>query len=189
MTTFDGDTAPLHHDGIPSPWICRHAQWIRTGGQVLDLACGSGRHTRWLAANHWQVHAVDRNETALAELQQLANVSTMATDLENDTWPYSGHHFDGIVVSRYLHRPLLPKLIESLHAGGVLIYETFMDGNERFGRPKNPDFLLRSNELLDVFFPHLTVIAYQQGEFQEPDPAVIQRICAVSKRHNNQALE
>jgi len=189
MTKHNGDTALLQHEGIPSPWICRYAQLIRKGGQVLDLACGSGRHTRWLADNHWQVNAVDRNEAALAELQQLANVSTMAADLENDIWPYSGRRFDGIVVSRYLHRPLLPQLIESLHAGGVLIYETFMDGNERFGRPKNPDFLLRSNELLEVFFPHMTVIAYQEGEFQEPGPTVIQRICAVSKRHNNQSLE
>lgn len=185
MTKLNSDTAPLQHEGIPSPWICHYAQLIRKGGQVLDLACGSGRHTRWLAANHWQVNAVDRDEQALARLQQLPNVSTMIADLENDTWPYSDHRFDGIVVSRYLHRPLLPKLIESLRAGGVLIYETFMDGNERFGRPKNPDFLLRSNELLEVFFPHLTVIAYQQGEFQEPDPAVMQRVCAVSKRFNN----
>ena len=185
MTEHNGNTAPLQQEGIPSPWICRYAPLIRSGGQVLDLACGSGRHTRWLATNNWRVNAVDRDAAAIAGLQQLSNVSTMVADLENDIWPYSGHRFDGIVVSRYLHRPLLPRLIESLHTGGVLIYETFMDGNERFGRPKNPDFLLRSNELLEVFFPHLTVIAYQQGEFQEPGPTVMQRICAVSERRNN----
>lgn len=185
MTNHNGNTVPLQHEGIPSPWICRYAQLIPSGGQVLDLACGSGRHARWLAANNWKVNAVDHDAQALAGLQQLSNVSTLVADLENDIWPYSGHRFHGIVVSRYLHRPLFPRLIESLHAGGVLIYETFMDGNERFGRPKNPDFLLRSNELLEVFSPHLTVIAYQQGEFHEPDHAVVQRICAVSeKRHN-----
>lgn len=171
--------------GTPSPWICHYAQLITNGGQVLDLACGNGRHARWLAANNWQVHAVDRDVQSLTELQQLPNISTTVADLENDVWPYSGCRFHGIVVSRYLHRPLLPRLIESLHSGGVLIYETFMDGNERFGRPKNPDFLLRSNELLEVFFPQLTVIAYQQGEFHEPNPAVMQRICAVSQKRNN----
>lgn len=185
MTNHSGNTVQFQHEGIPSPWICRYAQLIRSGGQVLDLACGSGRHARWLAANNWRVNAVDRDSEALAGLQQLPNISTLVADLENDIWPYSGHRFHGIVVSRYLHRPLLPRLIESLHAGGVLIYETFMDGNERFGRPKNPDFLLRSNELLEVFSPHLTVIAYQQGEFQEPDSTVMQRICAMSKRRNN----
>ncbi len=185
MTNHNGNTVPLQHEGVPSPWICHYAQLIRSGGQVLDLACGSGRHTRWLAANNWQVNAVDSDAQALAGLQQLSNVSTLIADLENDIWPYSGHRFHGIVVSRYLHRPLFPRLIESLHAGGVLIYETFMDGNERFGRPKNPDFLLRSNELLEVFSPHLTVIAYQQGEFQEPGSTVMQRICAVSERRNN----
>lgn len=185
MTKHNGNTAPLQPEGIPSPWICHYAKLIRSGGQVLDLACGSGRHARWLAANNWRVNAVDRDATALAGLQQLSNVSTKIADLENDIWPYADHRFDGIVVSRYLHRPLLPRLIESLNAGGVLIYETFMEGNERFGRPKNPDFLLRSNELLEVFFPHLTVIAYQQGEFQEPGPTVMQRICAVSERRNS----
>ena len=195
MTKGERDTSTLQarghfylaltHEGIPSPWICHYAHLIRSGGQVLDLACGSGRHARWLAANNWRVDAVDRDATALAGLQQLSNISTRVADLENDIWPYSDHRFDGIVVSRYLHRPLLPRLIESLHSGGVLIYETFMDGNERFGRPKNPNFLLRSNELLEVFFPHLTVIAYQQGEFQEPGPTVMQRICAVSERRNN----
>lgn len=184
MLKHNENTIPLQNLGIPSPWVCRYAELIRSGGQVLDLACGNGRHARWLAANHWQVHAVDRDVVALAELQQLPNISTTVADLENDIWPYSNHRFHGIVVSRYLHRPLLPRLIESLHAGGVLIYETFMDGNERFGRPKNPNFLLRSNELLEVFFPHLTVIAYQQGEFQELNPAFMQRICAVSKRRD-----
>ena len=185
MTKHNEKTAPLQPEGIPSPWICHYAKLIRSGGQVLDLACGSGRHVRWLAANNWRVNAVDRDATALAGLQQLSNVSTKIADLENDIWPYGDHRFDGIVVSRYLHRPLLPRLIESLHVGGVLIYETFMEGNERFGRPKNPNFLLRSNELLEVFFPHLTVIAYQQGEFQEPGPTIMQRICAVSERRNN----
>lgn len=179
MTTHDEKAVSHIHEDMPSPWICQYAPLIRSGGQVLDLACGNGRHARWLAANDWKVHAVDRNTAALARLQQLSNISTLVADLEKDHWPYSDHRFDGIVVSRYLHRPLLPRLIESLQVGGVLIYETFMDGNERFGRPQNPDFLLRSNELLKSFLPHLTIIAYQQGEHHTPGSAVMQRICAV----------
>ena len=185
MTNHNEHSSLLPHEGIPSPWVCHHAQLIHNGGQVLDLACGRGRHAHWLANNNWQVHAVDHDKDAIAGLQHLPNISTLVADLENDSWPYPDQRFHGIVVSRYLHRPLMPLLIESLHPGGVLIYETFMDGNERFGRPRNPNFLLRSNELLKTFSPHLTVIAYQQGEFQEPGPAVLQRICAVSDRHNN----
>jgi SAM-dependent methyltransferase len=178
MKKLNENAAP-QIDGVPSSWVCQHAWLIREGGEVLDLACGSGRHARWLAANGWRVSAVDRDEHALAKLQQLPNVTTLKADLEGGDWPYQGHQFDGVIVSRYLHRPLLLQLIQSLRTGGVLIYETFMEGNERFGRPSNPDFLLRSNELLDVFYPHLTVVAYQQGEFNEPTPMIVQRICAV----------
>ena len=185
MTEFNIPSVSLIDKNIPSPWICRYAQFIQAGGQVLDLACGSGRHTRWLATNNWKVYAADRNSAALAELQHIPNVLTIVTDLENDIWPFPNDYFDGIIVSRYLHRPLLSQLIESLQVGGVLIYETFMDGNEHYGRPRNPDFLLRSNELLETFFPHLTIIAYEQGEFHEPGPAVMQRICAISKKRNN----
>lgn len=106
-------------------------------------------------------------------------MTTLEADLEGGDWPYQGRQFDGVIVSRYLHRPLLLQLIRSLRTGGVLIYETFMEGGERFGGPSNPDFLLRSNELLDVFYPHLTVAAYQQGEFNEPGRVIVQRICAV----------
>lgn len=150
MKKLNENAAP-QIDGVPSSWVCQHAWLIREGGEVLDLACGSGRHARWLAANGWRVSAVDRDEHALAKLQQLPNVTTLKADLEGGDWPYQGHQFDGVIVSRYLHRPLLLQLIQSLRTGGVLIYETFMEGNERFGRPSNPDFLLRSNELLDVF--------------------------------------
>ena len=82
-------------------------------------------------------------------------------------------------MTNYLHRPLLPMLVQTLAPGGVVIYETFAAGNERFGRPSNPDFLLRPGELLQAFAA-LTVIAFEQGELSLPRPAVIQRIAAVA---------
>ena len=88
--------------------------------------------------------------------------------------------FDGIVVTNYLHRPLLPRLVESLAPGGVLIYETFAKGNEKLGRPRNPEFLLNPAELLDAFAPRLTIMAYEHAIEEEPTPAVRQRICAVN---------
>ncbi len=162
----------------PSLWVCRFSSLIPKGGEVLDLACGKGRHAKWLAAQGWQVEAVDRDPAALAEIQGIRNISTRQADLESGNWPYVGHHFHGVVVSRYLHRPLLPLLVDALHDGGVLIYETFMLGHECLGKPQNPDFLLRRSELLEAF-SQLSLVAFEQGEVRLPCPAVIQRFCAV----------
>jgi len=146
---------------------------------VLDLACGYGRHARWLIKQGYRVEAVDRDEQALAHLQGIPHLNAVAADLENDPWPFYGRRFDGIVVSRYLHRPLLPLLADCLRPQGVLIYETFMAGNERFGKPSNPDFLLKPNELLDVFARQLKIVAFEQGSVLKPKPAEIQRLCAI----------
>lgn len=161
----------------PSLWVERFAPLIPPGGRVLDLACGRGRHARFLAARGHAVEAVDRNAGALAALADTAGVSTREADLEGGPWPYFGHAFDGIVVTRYLHRPLLPNLLAALGEGGILIYETFMVGHERFGKPENPAFLLRAGELLELVRRRFTVIAFEQGEVNEPHPAVVQRIC------------
>lgn len=152
---------------------------IRLGGQVLDLACGYGRNAHWLARQGWQVLAVDRDPEALATLTGMPGIAALQADLEGAPWPLAGRRFDGIVVCRYLHRPLLPTLLESMAAGGVLIYETFMDGQETLGRPHNPDFLLRQDELLTTCKESLQVVAFEQGIFNEPEPAFLQRICAV----------
>ncbi len=125
----------------PSPWIARFAPLIPTGGDVLDLACGGGRHARLLAGLGYQVEAVDRDGDALAGLAGVVGVNTHQADLEGGSWPYYGRGFDGIVVSRYLYRPLMPNLFGSLVAGGILIYETFMVGQELFGNPSNPAYL------------------------------------------------
>lgn len=160
----------------PSAWVERHASLIPPQGRVLDVAAGSGRNARWLAAQGWQVEAVDKDQAALLSMQNSPGIRTRIADIENGPWPYLGQKFDGIVVCRYLHRPLFPALIENLSAVGILIYETFMLGHEAYGRPKNPDFLLRPNELLDVFVPPLIPVAFEQG-FDPSQQAVVQRIC------------
>ena len=162
-----------------SAWVRRFAALTAPGGTVLDLACGHGRHARLFAAGGGRVTAVDRDAQALAGLRGHPGIEALAADLEAGAWPLAGRRFDAIVVANYLHRPLFPRLIEALAEGGVLIYETFMLGNERFGRPSNPDFLLRPNELLELFAGCLNVVAFEQGEVAQPRPAVVQRLCAV----------
>ena len=167
-------------NGNPSRWVRRFAPLIAPGGRVLDLACGSGRHSLFLAAEGFRVEAVDRDAAAIAALAPLEpRVSARVADIEGGPWPYYGHVFDAVVVTNYLFRPLLPLIMNALDLNGVLIYETFMVGNERFGKPSNPAFLLRQGELLDVLRPKLNVVAFEQGEVELPRPAVVQRICAV----------
>ena len=163
-----------------SPWVQRYAPLI-PGGAVLDLACGSGRHTRHMAALGHSVVAVDRDPEALA-LAAGPDISTTAIDLEEQgaAWPFGPDRFAGIVVTNYLHRPLIGAMLSSLAPNGVLIYETFADGNAQFGKPSNPDFLLQPGELLDWARQHgLRVVAFEDGVVAAPKPAMVQRICAV----------
>ena len=164
----------------PSPWVVRHAQSIRAGGKVLDLACGSGRHACFLAGLGYSVLAVDRDAEALAAMPATPAVITRQLDLEGEDWPLAGQVFDGIVVTNYLWRPRLPDVLALLAPGGVLIYETFMVGNEAYGKPSNPDFLLRSQELRAVAAAAgLREIAFDEGYVATPRPALRQAICAV----------
>ncbi len=160
------------HDIVaPSGWVARWAPLI-TRGRALDLACGAGRHARLLADLGHEVTALDR------EPQSLAGVRFVRADLEDGSpWPLPGETFQGVVVANYLHRPLFPLIEAALAPGGVLIYETFMAGNERFGKPSNPAFLLAPGELWAAF-GSLHVIAFEQGLSLQPKRAVLQRICA-----------
>ena len=142
-----------------------------TRGPVLDLASGGGRHAIYFAQRGLQVVAVDR------EPQVIPGVDFVQADLEVGPWPFAGRRFAAIVVTNYLHRPLFPVLVESLEEGGVLVYETFMAGNEKFGRPSNPAFLLKPGELLAAFAA-LTPLAFEQGCVERPKPAMVQRLCA-----------
>jgi SAM-dependent methyltransferase len=166
----------------PSSWIARFAPLIPEGADVLDLACGGGRHARLLAGMGFNVEAVDRDAEALATLAGVPNVTTRCADLEDGPWPYHARGFHGIVVSRYLWRPLFPLLFGSLQEGGVLIYETFMEGQQFYGKPSNPAHLLRPGELLELVRNRFTVVAFEQGEFAGEKPQVMQRICVVRGR-------
>jgi SAM-dependent methyltransferase len=183
--TFDHD--PSLYRFQPSEWVTRHADLVSASGDVLDLACGQGRHSRFFLEQGFKVTAVDRDVSLLDAVGLPSDtyreaLEVIELDLESsDLSSIAQCTWDAIVVTRYLHRPLLPLLHSMLRPGGVLIYETFAVGNERYGRPSNPDFLLRENELLEAYQPHLVIKAFEMVEFSKPRQSVVQRICAVKK--------
>ena len=171
----------MHLGSPPSAWVVRFASMVPEGAPVLDLACGGGRHTRLFADAGHPVTAVDIDLDKLGDLAGHPRVEPIRADLEGgDPFPLPGRVFGGVVVTNYLHRPLLEDLVAAVAPGGVLIYETFAEGNEMLGgRPRNPDFLLRHGELLDLARGRLRVVAYEDVVVAEPKPAAVQRICAV----------
>jgi SAM-dependent methyltransferase len=149
---------------------------VSPGATVLDLAAGSGRHTAYFAGRGHRVTAVDRDVSALVPSD---TVEVLAADLEDGSpWPLDGRRFGAIVVTNYLHRPLFPSLFAALQPGGILLYETFMEGNERFGKPSRPDFLLKDGELLDLVRDRFSVTAYEARMISQPKMAMVQRIAA-----------
>jgi SAM-dependent methyltransferase len=176
------ETGEKARAGAPSDWITRFAGLVKPGGRVLDLAAGGGRHARYFLARGHGVVALDRDTTRLADLADPATgggAEVIEADLEDGApWPLEGRSFDAVVVANYLYRPLFPALRGALAPGGVLLYETFAVGNEAYGRPRNPDHLLRPGELLELARGHLEVVAYEAGLVERNGPAVIQRLCA-----------
>jgi SAM-dependent methyltransferase len=158
-----------------SPWVVRWSHLVPAGGPVLDVACGHGRHLRWFAQRGHAVTGVDRDAEAIAAVG--ASSRAIQADIENGPWPLPGETFAGVVVTNYLWRSLLPTLVASVAPGGVLLYETFADGNETVGKPSRPDFLLRTGELLQAC-QGLRVVAYEDGFLDAPD-RFVQRIAAV----------
>jgi len=173
-----------HGSQAPSPWVQRWSHLAAPGGVVLDVACGYGRHARWFYQQHHPVVVVDRAQAAIDSIASMipANAcEAVVADLENGPWPLVGRQFAAVVVTNYLWRPLFPALLNSLQPGGVLIYETFTQGNETVGKPSRTDFLLRPGELLEVC-QALRVVAFEEGFQQaagESAPRFIQRIAAV----------
>lgn len=165
----------MHVSDTPSDWLIRWSHLVPRGGTVLDVACGSGRHMRCFQERGHAVTGVDRAPEALAAAAGFGQV--VQADIEGGSWPFEGRQFDGVVVTNYLWRALLPRIVQSVAPGGVLLYETFAAGNETVGKPARPDFLLQPGELLRVC-PPLRVIAYEDG-FLESPPRFIQRIAAV----------
>jgi SAM-dependent methyltransferase len=162
----------------PSPWLLRWAHLIAPGGRVLDLAAGSGRHTRWLAERGHAVTAVDRDAAAMAGIATIAE--TIVADIENGPWPLEGRTFDAVIVTHYLWRPLLPAIVAATGPAGVLLYETFAIGNGTVGRPSNPEFLLRPGELLAAT-TGLRTVAYEDGFLDDPE-RFLQRLVAVREQ-------
>ena len=162
----------------PSPWVVRFAAHLAPGARALDVASGHGRHARHLAGRGCLVTAVDVDAACATSLAGIPGVEFLQADLESEPWPFADQSYDAVVVVHYLHRSLLPRLSAALAPGGLLIYETFARGNEQFGRPRSPDFLLRPRELIDAF-RELRVLAFEDGYVAEPQPAMIQRLAAV----------
>jgi len=165
-----------------SPWVARFTP-LAQSGEALDLACGSGRHTRYLAARGMRVVALDRKAELLEALEG-EGVTIVQHDLEVEgaVWPFEAGRFSLIVVTNYLHRPLFADIVRSLAPDGVLVYETFAQGNELYGKPSNPDFLLAPAELLELARAGgLRVLAYEDGHVDHPHPAQVQRLCAVNE--------
>ncbi|MEM5457321.1 class I SAM-dependent methyltransferase [Paraburkholderia phytofirmans] len=170
----------MHGLGEPSPWVRDWAHLVAAGGAVLDVASGAGRHARLFASLGHPVTAIDRDAAALDALRDEPLVTPLEADLEGAAWPLPADaKFAAVVVTNYLHRPLFAQLLRALAPGGVLVYETFAQGNESVGKPSNPAFLLAPGELLDRVRGQLRVVAFQDGFLAQPRPAYVQRICAI----------
>jgi len=163
-----------------SPWVERFGRSVRPPGPVLDVACGDGRHTRWFVSHGYDVVAIDRDLSGVADLGANARVDLHEADLEDGApFPAAAASFGAVVVTNYLWRPILDAVVDAVAPGGWLLYETFAVGNERLGRPSNPDYLLRDNELLELALRHeLTVVAYENVQVELPRAAVVARIAA-----------
>lgn len=161
------------------PWVERWAGMIASGGRVLDLACGNGRHAVHLAGLGYQVEAVDIDLGPSEAVRGAVGIVWRRHDLEGQSWPFEAGAYQGLVVTNYLHRPLFPDLVEALAPGGVLIYATFSMGQARFGRPRNPAHLLMPGELLEVARGRMRVVAYEDVQEAGIRPACLQRLCAI----------
>jgi SAM-dependent methyltransferase len=175
MSTQQSHCGPID----ASAWIERFAEMVPTGGSVLDLACGGGRHGRLFLARGRKVTFVDRDVSGVHDLSGNERTEIIEADLESgDDWPLADRRFDAVIVTNYLWRPILPNIVAAVAPGGLLLYETFAVGNEAFGRPRNPDFLLRDGELLEAVRGQLDVLAYGQIRLEMPSPRIVQHIAA-----------
>ena len=164
-----------HGTEAPSAWVQRWAHLIQPNSQVLDVACGRGRHMRFLASLGHRLTGIDRDPEAITTVASLGEA--VQADIENGPWPLPERTFDAVIVTNYLWRPLMPHILASLAPEGVLIYETFAAGNESVGKPSRPDFLLKPGELLSLC-QGLHIVAYEDGFLDSPE-RFVQRIVAV----------
>ncbi len=161
---------------MPSPWIVQWSGLVPSAATVLDIAAGRGRHALFFAERGHKVTAVDRDTSALPAHP---NIEAVTADLEDGSpWPLHELRFGAVVVVSYLHRPLMPVMLDAIEPGGVLLYQTFMQGQERFGKPSRPEFLLKDGELLELVHGRFSVVAYEARMISEPRMAMVQRIAA-----------
>jgi SAM-dependent methyltransferase len=179
-------TDTLHGTEPASGWVQRWSHLVKPQGVVLDVACGRGRHARWFYQKNHALALVDISQDAIDSIAEIIPLPSdrceaVVADIENGPWPFAGRQFDAVVVTNYLWRALMPTLLASLAPGGVLIYETFTQGNETVGKPSRPGFLLRTGELLEVC-SGLRIVAFEEGFHAGPEgqsPRFVQRIAAV----------
>ncbi|MDW3204894.1 MAG: class I SAM-dependent methyltransferase [Alphaproteobacteria bacterium] len=176
------DHLTQRHAGFtaPSSWIERWAGLVPPGAPVLDLACGNGRHGRLFLGRGHETVFLDKDTTAVADLAGTAGADIREVDLEGGRpFPLAGRRFGAVIVTCYLHRPILHDIVAAVAPGGVLLYETFAKGNEAYGHPAREAYLLEEGELLRAVDGKLTVRAYEHGYDDVPKPGIRQRICAV----------
>lgn len=154
----------------PSPWLIENADLLPRGGQILDVACGRGRHALLLASAGFDVHAIDRDPEAIGFLRATADrlgLKLNADLVDLETGPASGlppGDYDAVMVFNYLHRPLMPALREATRPGGRIFYETFTVRQAERGHPRNPSFLLKDGELAALMAP-FSILRSREGEF------------------------
>lgn len=159
----------------PSPFIMEYLSRLKPGDAVLDVACGKGRHTRACLEYGFRVTAIDIDTSGLDDITDTADLRVIQADLENDVWPLDNETFDLVIVTNYLWRPLLAKIGAAVKPRSLLCYETFAMGNEKFGKPSRPDFLLKKDELPKAYSSQFTTVHYSHGTENDPTPAVRQR--------------
>lgn len=180
-------TTKVHGLEPASPWVRRWSHLVKPHGMVLDVACGHGRHAYWFHERNHAVVLVDRSQEAMDSIVIPAgSCEKVVANIEAEPWPFDGRQFDAIVITNYLWRPLMPALLGSLAPDGVLIYETFTEGNASVGKPSRPEFLLRTGELLTLC-ADLRVVAFEDGFLNTApasaqSPRFVQRIAAINER-------
>lgn len=162
-----------------SEWVRRYYRQFPKNGFILDLAGGTGRHARFLSQKGFKILLVDNQISKAKDLQNVEGIKLVECDLEDgNSLPFPASTFQGIVVTNYLYRPIFPQLLCLLEVGGILIYETFAVGHEKYGRPTNPDYLLKSGELINLVSPQMRVIAYEEHSITRPTKAYVQSLVA-----------
>ena len=167
---------------VISRWVAENQKFIKRNGLILDLACGSGRNGKFLLEKGFNVVFLDRDISLLGWVPKASRSQVVKHDLENGTrWCFLPCSFDAVVVTNYLYRPIFADLLSIIEEGGVLIYETFSKGNEIYGRPKNPNYLLQPEELIDIVRPSMRIISFKEGYSDEGRKSITQKIVAIKR--------